>query len=291
MINNLSNVLLAIFCSIAISSCAFKIVNRTKDITYLKADSSKNIAEQKLNVFAPRKKGKLKNVFIFVYGGTWNSGHKSLYNFLGNRMARKNVVTVILDYPKSPAVTYDVMAADVALSVKWVKDNIDKYGGDPNKIYISGHSAGGHLGALISVRNDYFDKLGISNPIKGTILIDAAGIDMYSYMKESKFPEGNTFIQTFTNNPDSWKDASPLYFLNKTIPPMLIYVGEKTYPSIAMGNDLLVTSLRKLNLDPIYYTLKGKKHKPMITQFLNSYNHRYKEILDFMKKNNGEKSK
>ena len=291
MIKNLSNVLLAIFCSIAISSCAFKIVNRTKDITYLKADSTKNIAEQKLNVFAPRKKGKLKNVFIFVYGGTWNSGHKSLYNFLGNRMARKNVVTVILDYPKSPAVTYDVMAADVALSVKWVKDNIDKYGGDPNKIYISGHSAGGHLGALISVRNDYFDKLGISNPIKGTILIDAAGIDMYSYMKESKFPEGNTFIQTFTNNPDSWKDASPLYFLNKTIPPMLIYVGEKTYPSIAMGNDLLVNSLRKLNLDPIYYTLKGKKHKPMITQFLNSYNHRYKEILDFMKKNNGEKSK
>ena len=125
MIKNLSNVLLAIFCSIAISSCAFKIVNRTKDITYLKADSTKNIAEQKLNVFAPRKKGKLKDVFIFVYGGTWNSGHKSLYNFLGNRMARKNVVTVILDYPKSPAVTYVVMAADIALSVKWVIDNID----------------------------------------------------------------------------------------------------------------------------------------------------------------------
>ena len=291
MIKNLSNVLLAIFCSIAISSCAFKIVNRTKDITYLKADSTKNIAEQKLNVFAPRKKGKLKNVFIFVYGGTWNSGHKSLYNFLGNRMARKNVVTVILDYPKSPAVTYDVMAADVALSVKWVKDNIDKYGGDPNKIYISGHSAGGHLGALISVRNDYFDKLGISNPIKGTILIDAAGIDMYSYMKESKFPEGNTFVQTFTNNPVAWKDASPLYHLSKTIPPMLIYVGEKTYPSILIGNDLLVASLRKLNLDPIFYTLKGKKHKPMITQFLNPYSHRYKEIKDFMRNNNREDQK
>ncbi|NDE11069.1 MAG: alpha/beta hydrolase [Chitinophagia bacterium] len=291
MTKNLTYVLICTFWMLTISSCAFKIVNRTKDITYLKADSTRNIAEQKLNVFAPRKKGKSKDVFIFVYGGTWNSGHKSLYNFLGNRMARKNVVTVILDYPKSPAATYDLMAEDVAKSVKWVKDNIENYGGDPNKIYISGHSAGGHLSALISVRNDYFDKLGIVNPIKGTILIDAAGIDMYSYMMESKFPEGNTFINTFTNNPVAWKDASPIYHLNKAIPPMLIYVGEKTYPSISKGNDLLVSELHKLNRDPIFYNLKGKKHKPMITQFLNSYNHRYKEIKDFMRKNDGGNQK
>ena len=291
MIKNFSYVLLCTFWMLTVSSCAFKIVNRSKDITYLNADSTRNITEQKLNVFAPRKKGKLKDVFIFVYGGTWNSGYKSLYNFLGNRMARKNMVTVIMDYPKSPGATYDVMAEDVAKSVKWVKDNIEKYGGDPNKIYISGHSAGGHLSALISVRNDYFDKLGMSNPIKGTILIDAAGIDMYSYMKESKFPEGNTFVQTFTNNPVAWKDASPLYHLSKTIPPMLIYVGEKTYPSILIGNDLLVASLRKLNRDPIFYTLKGKKHKPMITQFLNPYSHRYKEIKDFMRNNNREDQK
>jgi hypothetical protein len=69
---------------------------------------------------------------------------------------------------------------------------------------------------------------------------------------ESKFPEGNTFIQTFTNNPVAWKDASPIYHLSKAIPPMLIYVGEKTYPSIKLGNDLLVSELRKLNRDPIF---------------------------------------
>jgi hypothetical protein len=72
---------------------------------------------------------------------------------------------------------------------------------------------------------------------------------------------------------------------------MLIYVGEKTYPSILIGNDLLVASLRKLNRDPIFYNLKGKKHKPMITQFINPYSHRYKEIKDFMRNINGENKK
>lgn len=285
MTKKITQLLLLGFCMLTICSCAFKSVTRSKDITYLNADSSQNIAAQKLNVFAPRKKGKLKEVFLFVYGGTWNSGHKSLYNFLGNRMARKNVVTVVIDYPKSPGANYDEMATDAAKSVKWVKDNIEQYGGDPNKIYISGHSAGGHLAALITVRNDYFEKLGLSNPIKGAILIDAAGLDMYSYLMESKFTGDNTYLQTFTNNPVLWKEASPLYHVHKGMAPMLIYVGGKTYPSIAMGNDLLVASLRKLNYEPTYHILEGKKHKPMITQFLNSGNHRYREIIEFMKNN------
>ena len=75
-------------------------------------------------------------------------GKKELYSFLGNRMARKNILTVIVDYPKSPVANYDEMANDVATAVKWVKNNIVSYGGDPQKIFISGHSAGGHLTAM-----------------------------------------------------------------------------------------------------------------------------------------------
>ena len=139
------------------------------------------------------------------------------------------------------------------------------------------------MAALISVRDDYFEKLGIRNPIKGTILIDAAGLDMYSFLKQENYPADNTYIQTFTNNPDNWKAASPVYHLHKGMPPMLIYVGGRTYPSIKQGNDLLVTDLKKIGYNPPYYTLERKKHKPMITQFLYSGNKRYKEIIKFMK--------
>jgi acetyl esterase/lipase len=161
-------------------------------------------------------------------------------------MARKNVLTVIIDYPKSPLANYDEMAMDAAKAVKWVKENIERYGGDPNAIFISGHSAGGHLSALITVSNEYFDKLGIVSPVKGIILIDAAGLDMYSYLEEENLKTGNTFLQTFTTNPATWKKASPLYHLHKGMPPMLIYRGGKTYPSIEASNEKFVAALKKL---------------------------------------------
>jgi acetyl esterase/lipase len=278
-INRLSLIVLVLF---SFSSCTPKRVTRTKNVIYLKADSTTKKAEQALNVFSPHKNAGSKAVFIFIHGGTWNSGKKETYSFLGNRMARKNVVTVIIDYPKSPSADYDEMAIDATKAVKWVKENIQQYGGDPGKIFISGHSAGGHLAALITVREDYFEKEGMVSPIKGAILIDAAGLDMYSYLKEENFSGDNTFLQTFTTDSVNWKKASPLFHLHKGMPPMLIYVGGKTYPSIRVSNEKLLADLKSLDYDPTFYLLKSKKHKPMIKQFIYSGSHRYKEIIAFM---------
>lgn len=261
------------------SSCAFKRVSHSKNITFLPANSIPTIAAQQLNVFAPKKRKGLKNVLIFVHGGSWNSGKKSTYNFLGNRFARKNIVTVIVDYPLSPGATYKEMAETVAASVKWVKENIFKYAGNPQKIFLSGHSAGGHLAALVSVDEKY---LGANSPLKGTILLDAAGLDMYSYLKEENFPEGNVYLNAFTNDQVKWKDASPLYHIHKGMPPMIIYCGGKTYPSIRVGNDRFVAALQPIAPATNYTIVKGKRHIGMITQFLFTGNKMYKEIIQFM---------
>ncbi|HTC00283.1 MAG TPA: alpha/beta hydrolase [Ferruginibacter sp.] len=265
------------------SSCAFKSVTRLKNITYLQADSAKNTPAEKLNVFAPQKHKQLKNVLIFIHGGNWNSGKKSLYNFFGNRFARKGIVTVIIDYPLSPTANYNEMAIASATSVKWVKENIAKYGGNPDRIFISGHSAGGHLAALISIDNNYFDTLGIKNPIKGTIFIDAAGLDMYGYLKTEPLSSDHTYFTTFTHDPKIWKEASPMYHLHNGMPPILIYQGGRTYSSIAESNDRFLNAIKEYVPDQQRHILKGKKHIPMITQFFNSYNKRYKEMISFMK--------
>jgi len=264
-------------------SCAFKSITRHKNITYLQADSLHSQKKQELNVFAPRHKKQLKDVFIFIYGGNWNSGRKGLYNFFGSRMARKNVVTVVVDYPKSPAANYNDMVIAVAKAVQWTKNNIDKYGGNPNRIFISGHSAGGHLAALASIKNSYFDTLGMKNPVKGIILIDAAGLDMYGYLKTEGLEEGHTYFKTFTTDSAIWKQASPLYYLHAAIPALLIYRGSKTYPSISESNEKFVMALKRYTTAPNYHILKGKKHVAIITQFFNPYNVRYKEIIAFMK--------
>ena len=272
------SILLNLF--IYLTGCAFKTVHRDKNIVYSSTAGKKS---QTLNIFAPKKNKEPKQVLIFVYGGSWNSGRKELYSFLGNRMARKNVVTVIVDYPKSPAATYDEMANDVAKAVKWAESNIIDYGGDPKEIFISGHSAGGHLAALVGIKNEYFFNAGINNPLKGIILIDAAGLDMYGYLKNENFKDGNSYLKTFTNNPLTWKKASPIYFLHDSMPPFLIYRGGKTYPSIETSNEKFATALKAYVPHPRYNILKGKKHIPMILQFLNPFNPRYGEIIKFMK--------
>ena len=282
-VGSLSLLFFGLMCCSIFNSCAFKSVYRSKDITYLLADNIASKPAQTLNVFAPKKSADLKNVLIFVYGGSWNSGKKELYSFFGNRWARKDVVTVIVDYPKSPKAGYDEMAIDIAKAVKWVKENIKNYGGNPDKIFISGHSAGGHLAALVAIKKEYFERVGIANPLKGIILIDAAGLDMYGYLKGENFEPGNSYLNTFSNDPKVWKEASPMYFLHTKMPPMLIYRGSKTYPSIEESNEKFVTALKVFVPQPNYTILSGKKHVPMITQFFNTGNDRYKEMKALMK--------
>lgn len=276
--------LLVLLLALSFSGCAFKSVVRSKNIVYQKTDAASSAKELQLNVFAPRKPTELKNVLIYIHGGNWNSGKKSLYSFFGNRLARKGVVAVTIDYPLSPEANYNQMAIASAKAIEWVKNNIKNYGGNSDKIFVSGHSAGGHLAALISIRGLYFDSLKISNPVN--ILIDAAGLDMFGYLQESKFKNDNTYIKTFTPKPELWKAASPLYHIHKDMPPMLIYKAEKTYPSIEKSHVKFIKALNDLNIKTNYSELKGKKHVPMITQFLWTWNPRYDEILEFMDRNN-----
>ena len=220
-----------------------------------------------------------------AHGGSWNSGEKKTYNFFGNRLARRGIVAVIIEYPLAPKAKVNEMAWASAASLKWVKENIESYGGDPNQIFISGHSAGGHLATLISVREEYFDSLGIESPIKGNILIDAGGLDMYGYLQKFKdTKDGKQYIESFTASPENWKAFSPKYHLKADLPPMLLLVGGKTYPSIKSGNEEFFKLVQAQGQDPIYFFQDNKKHVGMMSQFLKTWTPAYDQIFDFMDK-------
>ena len=256
---------------------------------YRAANPVTGTGPQQLNVFAPRTTTEPTNVFIFIHGGSWHLGRKELYSFFGKRLARQGITAVLIDYPLSPAAQYNEMATSAARAVQWTQQHIGEYGGDPNKIFVSGHSAGGHLAALITVRDAYFDTLNLTNPIRGAILIDAAGLDMYGYLKEHENDEDRKYLATFTKNPANWKEATPLFYLQAEMPPLLIYQGERTYPSISKSTKKFVQALKEYVPEPNYYVLKRKKHIPMITQFIFPWNRRYREIIRFMQyRGNGE---
>ncbi|MFC4740997.1 alpha/beta hydrolase fold domain-containing protein [Flavobacterium ponti] len=261
--------------AILFSSCASK---KFKNVTYLKGTENKK-GQPTLNIFTPRN-SKYTNtpVLIFVHGGNWNSGDKKLYGFIGRNFAKRGITTVIAGYTLSPKANYNDMAKEIAEAVNWTKDSIRNYKGNPDKIFLTGHSAGGHLIALIGTNPKYLED---KNIIKGIILNDAAGLDMKHYLEQNPPTNEDDYLATWSNNPELWKDASPIYFIDKETPKMMIYLGSKTYESIKVGNERFLIELNKFqpNVKPI---ILNKKHVPMVLQYIFSWSNRYKEIIEFI---------
>jgi len=260
---------------LALMTISCKPTMAYKDISYTKNNKGEEV---KLNIFTP-KNTKNNPVLIFVYGGNWNTGNKDKYSLLGRNFARKNMTVVIPDYTLSPNADVDEMTKEIAAAIQFTKKNIAKYDGDPNRIFISGHSAGGQL-ATSAVMNP---KYGISeNTIAGIILIDAAGIDMKNYLEKYPPTAEDNYDVTWSKDPEKWKQASSIYFINDKTPPFLIYVGEKTYPSIKVANENFLKALKPFqpNVKPI---LLNKKHVPMVLQYFVPWSKRFNEAVDFMK--------
>lgn len=272
----LSTTLLIAFSGILFTGCAAK---KYKDLSYIENANPKITITPKLNVFTPRKSSEEKlPVLIFMYGGNWNSGSKDTYGFFGRNFAKKDVITVIPDYTLSPEANYDDMAQQTAQAIKWTRAHIEEFNGDPNRIYLTGHSAGGHLAALATMNPKYdIDPANIS----GIILNDAAGLDMYNYLQKDPPKAENNYLTTWTDNPETWKEASPIYFINENTPPLMIYIGSKTYPSIKSGNREFINALKPFqpNVEPI---VLPKKHIPMIIQYFFPWSKRFDEIKSFI---------
>ncbi|MEH6407906.1 MAG: alpha/beta hydrolase [Leeuwenhoekiella sp.] len=260
----------------SLTGCASK---KYTNVNYLPADFKVEGVKPTLNVFKPRNSNKNKDVLIFVHGGNWNSGKKELYSFLGRNFAKRDVVTVIAGYTLSPLANYDDMAQEIAEVIKWTHNNIDKYGGNPERIFITGHSAGGHLAALATMNPKYLNE---NNLITGIILDDAAGLDMYNRLQEKAPVNKNNYITTWTEDKANWKDASPIYFLNEKTPPILTYSGLKSYEHLIRFNKEFYKELLQFQPQAKFIEL-NKKHVPMITQFIWPWSKRYKEIINFMK--------
>jgi acetyl esterase/lipase len=263
-------------------SCSFKGIHRHKDITYMEEGFLDNLPKKELNIFTPKKANGSNDVMVFIHGGSWNSGDKDIYNFLGSRFARKGIVTVIINYPLAPEYQVHDMAQAAAKAVHWTKENISEYGGSAEHIYVSGHSAGGHLAALLTVRDSYFDTLEITNPIKGAVLIDAAGLDMYWFLNEMNYEPGTSYLKAFTDNPTVWKDTSPINFLDDKDPPLFIMIGGRTLPGIEKTTVRFMDEYKKIVPNPHYHLQPRKKHTPMIAQFLYTPNKTYRWISEFM---------
>lgn len=180
-----------------------------------------------------------KPVIIFFYGGAWDSGKKEQYLFAAEAYTSLGYVVVVPDYIKFPDGKFPQFVEDGAKAVAWTHHNIDQYGGDPDTIFLMGHSAGAHLAALLVADEKYLRAEGFDAG-KITGFVGLAG--PYNFR-----PKLKEFVRIFEP-----KENYPKMFVSNFIdggePPMLIARGNDDTTVAAFNQDILVESLKKYNV-------------------------------------------
>ena len=176
---------------------------------------------QTLNVYAPTTTGPrtsetLSPVVIYFYGGGWRRGSKEKYEFVASSLTKAGYLVVVPDYRVHPDVTFPAFVEDGARAVAWAKQHATRYGGDADKLFLMGHSAGAHIAALLSMDARFLAEhdldpadlrgfIGLSGPYD--FLPIKAG-----YLLEV-FPE------------ESRRQSQPIEFVTAAAPPTLLIHG------------------------------------------------------------------
>jgi acetyl esterase/lipase len=258
---------------------------RTQNVAYVPAsDPTFDTERHRLDIYTPKNKAAAPYpVVVFIHGGSWNSGNKNFYSFIGRRLAKQGVVAVVINYRLAPAVQVPQMADDCARAVAWTAQHIAEYGGDPQRLFLMGHSAGAGLAALLAADNRLLARHGWSqNPVKGVLLDDPAGLDMYDYLQKQEYPGDAQYLVPFGKDPAVWREVSAMYHVTAQTPPMRLFIGGETYPSISSSSRKFVSKLQGLGQQPELTVLPGKKHAPMVLQLYFQHNIIYQELLKFI---------
>jgi acetyl esterase/lipase len=118
-------------------------------------------ARQRLDVYRPTD-ARMAPVMMFWYGGSWQHGAKDYYGFVGEALARQGFVAIVPDYRLAPDHPFPAFVEDAASAVRWARDHATEFGGDPNRIYVSGHSAGGHNALMLALDPRYLQAVGLA---------------------------------------------------------------------------------------------------------------------------------
>lgn len=203
------------------------------DVEFQKGLIYAEYGERKMRVdlFKPKRKGKFPAVVI-VHGGAWITGHYTMENPLAIALAKLGYVAVTVEHRLSNEKKYPAQIHDLKASVRWMRANAKKFSIDEKRIGAVGASAGGHLVALLGVTNDLpkFEGTGgnekFSSRVQSVVDIDgtATFVDAGNVEKEIKGPfDTNTRLTGFTyaQNPEIWKEASPITHVNPKSAPTL----------------------------------------------------------------------
>jgi acetyl esterase/lipase len=219
-------------------------VGELRDVAYFDGKGADPV-RHKLDLFLPRDKKDFPTL-VLLHGGCWTFGDKScvgLYSAVGRYLASRGIGAVLPNYRLSPWVRHPEHVKDVARAFAWTHKHIDEYGGDPRQLFIGGHSAGGHLAALLSTDQQYLKAEGLSfKDVRGAVTVSgvyripdkvaftwAAAAGAIGAKVELK---SNPFEFVFGKDSKEHEAASPVCHVCTGLPPFLILYAADDLPML-----------------------------------------------------------
>ncbi len=215
------------------------------------------LARQKLDVWVPEKPSAAPlPVVVFFYGGGWVSGDRADYGFAGRAFAARGFVTIVADYRLVPEVRFPAFLQDGALAVKWVRDHIAEYGGDPGRISLVGHSAGAYEAAMLALDPQYLRAAGVDPKVVRAAALLAAPTDFYPFTEQ----RGRDALGAWPNP----RETQPINFVTAAAPPFLLMHGTADTIVKPYNSERLAAKLKAAGNTVELRLYPGKSHVDLV---------------------------
>lgn len=194
-------------------------------------------------------------VLVFVHGGGWTSGYKEHMNFMAPAFTAAGVTFCSVGYRLAPRHLFPAGLEDVADAVAWIHAHIATHGGDPARLFLGGHSAGGHYTPLLAVTSDWRTRRGLpADVVRGCLPISG----VYLFGSEAGLSMRPRFLGPESAETD--RAASPLAFVSPDAPPFLLAYGTEDFPHLKTQADRMADALASAGVDVTKIVLEGRDH-------------------------------
>jgi len=253
-------------------------------VTFKKDIAYGSDAKQRIDIYRPQV-GVNTPIVVFFHGGAYTRGDRNVnaevYANIPTWFARNGILGINADYRLAPAVKWPAAAQDVGAVVRWVKQNAASFGGDPNRIYLMGHSAGAtHVASYVFIKSlQPAEAPGIA----GMVLISGR----YDFRPNPDDPNLANFQAYFGSDTSQYAAQSPINHV-KTAPrvPVFLAIAEYDNPDLDTQGALLLAALcERDRFCPRFTRLEKHNHLSETYQFNTPYEAFAREVLTFISRN------
>jgi acetyl esterase/lipase len=228
----------------------------------------------RLDLYVPKGKKDVP-VMMFVHGGGFTVGIKDQYAFVGQVFASYGFATAVISYRLTPKTTYPGHVQDTARAFAWLRAHVAEYGGKPDKIFISGHSAGATLIAMLGSDSAYLTEVGESlDHVAGVIPISGSF---------TQGPRSAMFQSPTPIDPEVARNASAINHVAGAHPPFLILYGDMDLPRTGEDAQQMARALKGAGNSAEVHEIAGHAHMDMITGVMDPADGGLKYVLAFLR--------